>query len=57
MKQLKIIAKKCHEAFKKQGEDNFDGMPFCVAFTKKLLEFFCFTLQMSRKDIMYQWKI
>ena len=44
MKQLKQIAKKCHEAFKNTAEDNFDGMPFCTAFTKKMLEFFCFTL-------------
>ena len=45
------------DAFKTMGEDNFDGMPFSTAFTKKMLEFFCFSLQMSRKDIMYQWKI
>lgn len=57
MKQFKPIAKKCVDAFKTMGEDNFDGMPFCTAFTKKMLEFFCFSLQMSRKDIMYQWKI
>lgn len=57
MKTLKQIAKKCLEALKKAADDNFDGMPFSTAFTLKMLEFFCFTLQMSRKDIMYQWKI